>query len=84
MNYKQKKIVTLQWRKLANPTLTKCSKLTSTRSSSCGSLVTNLTSIHEDVGSILASLSGLRIQRCRELWCWLQMRLGSCVAVAVV
>ena len=25
----------------------------------------------------LALLSGLRIQRCRELWCVLQMQLGS-------
>ena len=32
----------------------------------------------------LASLSGLRIRRCRELWCRLQTRLGSHVAVAVV
>ena len=34
----------------------------------------------------LASLSGLRIRRrlCRELWCRLQTRLGSCVAVALV
>ena len=32
----------------------------------------------------LASLSGLRIWQCRELWCRLQTRLGSCVAVAVV
>ena len=31
----------------------------------------------------LASLSGLRIQRCRELWCRLQTWLGSGVAVAV-
>ena len=30
----------------------------------------------------LASLSGLRIQRCRELWCRAQTRLGSRVAVA--
>ena len=29
----------------------------------------NPTSIHEDMGSMLASLSGLRIQHCRELWC---------------
>ena len=29
-------------------------------------------------------LSGLRIQCCCELWCRLKMRLGSCVAVAVV
>ena len=32
----------------------------------------------------LSSLSGLRIQRFRELWCRLQMGLGSGVAVAVV
>ena len=31
----------------------------------------------------LASLSGLRIQRCCELWCRLQMQLGSGIAVAV-
>ena len=31
----------------------------------------------------LASLSWLRIQRCRELWCRLQTQLGSHVAVAV-
>ena len=29
----------------------------------------------------LASLSGLRIQCCCELWCRSKMRLGSCVAV---
>ena len=32
----------------------------------------------------LASLSGLKIQRCCELWCRLQTQLGSGVAVAVV
>ena len=31
-----------------------------------------------------ASLSGLRIQRCPELWCRSQTQLGSGVAVAVV
>ena len=31
----------------------------------------------------LALLSGLRIWHCCELWCWLQIRLGSGVAVAV-
>ena len=46
--------------------------------------LTNQTSIHEDTGSILALLSGLRIQLCHELWCGLQMWLRSCVAVAVV
>jgi len=32
----------------------------------------------------LACLSGLRIQCYHELWCKSQMRLGSCVAVAVL
>ena len=32
----------------------------------------------------LALLSGLRIQCCPQLWCRLQIQLGSCVAVAVV
>ena len=32
----------------------------------------------------LASLGGLRIQPCCELWCRLQAQLGSCFAVAVV
>ena len=31
-----------------------------------------------------ASLRGLRIWRCHELWCRSQTRLGSCPAVAVV
>ena len=39
--------------------------------------------IHEDLGSIPDLLSALGIQRCRELWCRSQTRLGSCVAVAV-
>ena len=48
--------------------------------------VTNPTSIHEDVGSIpgpLALLSGLRTQRCCELWCGLQTWLRSGIAMAV-
>ena len=45
--------------------------------------LTNLTRNHEVVGSIPALLSGLRIQRCRELWCRLQTRLESRVAVAL-
>ena len=32
----------------------------------------------------LASLSGLRMWRCRELWCRPQTQLGSGVAVAAV
>ena len=31
----------------------------------------------------LTLLSGLRIERCHELWCRSKTRLGSCVAVAV-
>ena len=44
----------------------------------------NLTNIHEDVGLILASLSGLRIQPCCELWCRSQTRLGSRVTVVLL
>ena len=43
----------------------------------------NLTRNHEVAGSILASISGLRIRRCRELWCRLQTWLRSRVPVAV-
>ena len=49
-------------------------------SSPCGAAEMNLTSIHEDV----ALLSGLRIQRCCELWCRSQTWLRACIAVAVV
>ena len=45
--------------------------------------LTSLTRNHEIVRSIPRLASGLRIQRCRELWCRLQMRLRSCVAVAL-
>ena len=38
---------------------------------------------HEVVVRSLALLSGLRIRRYRELWCKLQMQLGSGVAVAL-
>ena len=41
----------------------------------------NPASIREDAGSILASLRELRIWCCLELWCRLQTRLRSCVAV---
>ena len=54
------------------------------RSSPCGAAETHPTSIHEDTVRSPASLSGLRIRRCRELWCRWQTRLGSHVAVAVV
>ena len=45
--------------------------------------VKNLTSVHEDVGSI-PGLTQLRIQGCCELWHKSQMWLKSHVAVAVV
>ena len=51
------------------------------RTSCRGSAEMNLTAIHEDP---LASLSGFRFWRCRELGCRSQMGLGSRVAVAVV
>ena len=44
--------------------------------------LTNLTRNHEIAGWI-PGLSELGIQHCRELWCSLQTRLGSQVAVAV-
>ena len=31
----------------------------------------------------LALFSGLRIWRCRELWCRLQTQLASCIALAL-
>ena len=43
--------------------------------------VMNPTSIQEDVVGSLASLSGLRIQRGRELWCRLQMWLRSTLSL---
>ena len=42
-------------------------------------LLTNLTSIHEDAVRSLALLSGLRIQRGRELW----YRIPSCYVSGV-
>ena len=45
--------------------------------------LTNPTRNHEVAGLIPALLSGLRIQYCHELWCSLQMWLGSSVAVAL-
>ena len=44
--------------------------------SSChGSVVTNLTRIHEDAAQSLTSLSGLRTRHCRELWCMPQVQV---------
>ena len=42
----------------------------------------NLTSIHEDIGSIPSPLSGLRILRCPELLCRSQTWVRSGIAVA--
>ena len=53
------------------------------RRSCCGAAGTDLTSIHEDVRSVPGLLSGLMIWHCCELWCRLQLRLRSWVAVAV-
>ena len=50
-------------------------------SSHYGSAEMNLISIHEVVVQFLASITGLRIWCCRELWCRSQKRLGSYVAV---
>ena len=51
--------------------------------SPCGSVVTNPTSIHATRVWFLSLLSGLRIRLCHELWCSLQMWLGSDLAMAV-
>ena len=45
--------------------------------------VKNLASIYEMWVQSLFSLGGLRIWCCYELWCRSQVRLGSCVAMAV-
>ena len=50
------------------------------RRSRCGAVETNLTRIQEVAGLTLASLSGLRIWRCQELWCRSRTRLGSRIA----
>ena len=48
------------------------------------SVETNLTSIHEDAGSIPGLAWGLRMWHFCEPWCRSQMRLRSRIAVAVV
>ena len=52
-------------------------------SSQRGSVEMNLTSLLRTQVGFLTSLSGLKFQRCCELWCRLQMRLRSRVAVAL-
>ena len=54
------------------------------RSSYHGSVETNLTSNHEDAGSIPGLAQGLSIRCCLKLWCRSPMQLGSCVTMAVV
>ena len=46
--------------------------------------VQNITSIHEDMGSIPGLFGGLRIWHWCELSCRSQMQLQFCVAVAVM
>ena len=53
-------------------------------SSHRGSVLTNPTSIHKDVGSIPGPAQCIKDPACRELWWKSQMRLGTCVTVAVV
>ena len=48
----------------------------------CGLAETNLTRSMRTPIRSLATLSELRVQHCRELWCRSQMRLGSHIAVA--
>ena len=67
----------------------KCSSLPAfksfkNRSSCCGSAEMNLTSTMMMQVWSLASLSGLRIRCCCELWCRSQIQLGAGIAMAMV
>ena len=59
-------------------------KYVSLWSSWFGSVITNLTSNHEDEGLILRIAQWLKICHCYELWYRSQMWLRPCLAVAVV
>ena len=52
--------------------------------SRCGSVVMNLTSVREDVGWIPGPTQWIKDRHCHEPQCRLQMRLGFCVAMAVM
>ena len=68
---------------LGVPTVAQHVKNLTVGSSHCGSVVTKLTSNHEEAGSIPGLTQCVGNQHCHEPWCRSQKRLGSCVAVVV-